>query len=276
MPTAYTSQQKSAIAQFISFTNTDRNMAIRHLKGQSWNVEAAANSFFSGGTGSGGSSASKSSLNKLFDKYREDPTNSPDKVNADGSMKYLNDINADPECLEYIAVAEIIQAPTVAEMTREGFVDGWSALGCDTISKQKAHVESLKRSLPTSLEAFTKIYKFTFGFAKPEGSKQVLLDFAIAYWELLFESPLSAVKWTLPNSPWSQWWAEFLRTSVKQSISKDVWTETLKFAQMTLNDESMSFWSEEASWPSVIDEFVDWVKKEKRPAEEVVDEEMEY
>jgi DCN1-like protein 1/2 len=84
------------------------------------------------------------------------------------------------------------------------------------------------------------------------------------YWELLFTSPLSAVKWTSPNSPWFAWWTEFLNSSWKKSVNKDMWNETLKFAQLTLTDESLSFWTEESSWPSVIDDFVDWVKKEKR------------
>lgn len=43
-----------------------------------------------------------------------------------------------------------------------------------------------------------------------------------------------------------------------------MWKQTLKFALLTLRDEKMSFWNEEASWPSVIDDFVEWVRKEKR------------
>jgi DCN1-like protein 1/2 len=65
-----------------------------------------------------------------------------------------------------------------------------------------------------------------------------------------------------------------METSFKKSVNKDMWNETLKFAKLTLEDETMSFWTEESSWPSVIDEFVDWVKNEKRGGEkaEVMDE----
>ena len=55
-----------------------------------------------------------------------------------------------------------------------------------------------------------------------------------------------------------------------------MWNETLKFAQLTLQDEAISFWNEESSWPSVIDDFVGWVKKEKRGGDEPKTEEMEY
>ena len=55
-----------------------------------------------------------------------------------------------------------------------------------------------------------------------------------------------------------------------------MWNETLKFAQLTLEDEAISFWTEESSWPSVIDDFVEWVKKEKRGGGEPEPQQMEY
>ena len=92
---------------------------------------------------------------------------------------------------------------------------------------------------------------------------------------MLFASQLSAVKWSTEKTPWLSWWTEFVNSEWKKSVNKDMWNETLKFAQLTLEDESMGFWNEESSWPSVIDEFVEWVKKGKRgdTKEEVMDEE---
>jgi len=43
-----------------------------------------------------------------------------------------------------------------------------------------------------------------------------------------------------------------------------MWDQTLPLLEKTLEDETMSWWSEDAAWPSVIDEFVDFVKTEKR------------
>ena len=43
MPTVYSSQQKAAIQQFISFTNLDRNTAIRALKSHGWDAQNAVN-----------------------------------------------------------------------------------------------------------------------------------------------------------------------------------------------------------------------------------------
>jgi DCN1-like protein 1/2 len=85
--------------------------------------------FFSGGGGPTVSSGAKASLNKIFDKYREDATNSPDSIGVEGTMQYLGDIDVSIEGLEALAVLEVVQAPAMGETAREGFVDGWSALG---------------------------------------------------------------------------------------------------------------------------------------------------
>ena len=43
MPAVYSTQQKNAITQFISFTQVDRNTAIRALKGHGWDAQTAVN-----------------------------------------------------------------------------------------------------------------------------------------------------------------------------------------------------------------------------------------
>ncbi|KAF1924153.1 DUF298-domain-containing protein [Didymella exigua CBS 183.55] len=277
MPPAYTMQQKAAISQFMSFTNMDRTAAVRVLKSRGWDAQNAVNAYYSGTDGgSNANSANKATLNKLFDNYRENATTEPDLIGVDGTMKYLQDLKINLEGIDSLAALEIVQAPTMGEITREGFVNGWLERDCDNIEKQKTFINNLKTQLPGDKTVFTRIYKYTFFLAKPEQQKAVPLDTAVDYWDLLLASPLSAVKWTAPNSPWLDWWKEFLAVSWKKSVNKDMWNETLKFAQLTLQDEAISFWNEESSWPSVIDDFVEWVKTEKRGGAEKKTEEMEY
>lgn len=40
-------------------------------------------------------------------------------------MKYFQEIDVDVEGLESLAALELVQAPTMGEMSREGFVNGW-------------------------------------------------------------------------------------------------------------------------------------------------------
>lgn len=256
----------------MNFTSVDRNTAVRYLKSSGWDSEAACNAYFAGGGGGSATSmGGRSALNKLFDGLRDDVANAPDAIGPDGTMTYFEKLGIDLEGLEVLVVQEIVQAPSMGEMTRSGFVDGWSVVNCETIEKQKAYIKSLHHTLPSNKEVFTKVYKYTFLLGKASNQKAVLLDNAITYWELLFSSPLSAVKWSSSDSPWLTWWTEFLRDRWKKSVNRDMWNETLKFAQLTLEDEALSFWSEESSWPSVIDDFVEYVKKEKRGGGETED-----
>ncbi|KAL1654209.1 Scaffold-type E3 ligase [Didymella pomorum] len=218
----------------------------------------------------------KTNLNKLFDKYRDNATTEPDLIGPEGSMGYLQELGVDPEGVDCFAASEIVQSPTLGEITREGFVNGWLERDCDTFEKQKSYISNLKAQLPSDKTTFTRVYKYTFFLAKTTQQKAVLLEQAVPCWELLFSSPHSAVKWTSSNTPWLDWWKEFLEVSWKKSVNKDMWNETLKFAQLTLEDEAISFWNEESSWPSVIDDFVEWVKNEKRGGAEQKTEEMEY
>jgi DCN1-like protein 1/2 len=40
-------------------------------------------------------------------------------------MKYFTDIDVDLNGLDSFAAHEIVQAPAMGELTREGFVNGW-------------------------------------------------------------------------------------------------------------------------------------------------------
>jgi DCN1-like protein 1/2 len=40
-----------------------------------------------------------------------------------------------------------------------------------------------------------------------------------------------------------------------------MWNMTLNFAIKCVEDETLSFWSEDGAWPSVIDDFVAWCKE---------------
>lgn len=43
-----------------------------------------------------------------------------------------------------------------------------------------------------------------------------------------------------------------------------MWNQTLEFAIQSVRDESLSFWNEDGAWPSVIDDFVTWLKANEK------------
>lgn len=130
-------------------------------------------------------------------------------------------------------------------------------------------VQSRSRQLadasPAAKAQLKQIYKHSFILARPEGQKAVPLDTATVFWRLLFSPP--SLEWSTSSTPWLDWWVEFLEQRWKKSVNKDMWDQTLSFAEKTLADESLSWWSEDSAWPGVIDEYVDYVQKEKRGGE---------
>jgi hypothetical protein len=88
-------------------------------------------------------------LGKLFEKYRgksfpgpalrivqlepysipDQKTDENDTIGVEGTMKYFGDLAVDLESVECLVPMEIVQAPTLGEITKDGFVDGWKTIG---------------------------------------------------------------------------------------------------------------------------------------------------
>jgi DCN1-like protein 1/2 len=69
--------------------------------------------------------------------------------------------------------------------------------------------------------------------------------------------------WVTKSTNWLALWVEFLHANWKKSVNKDMWNMTLEFFTKTLQDEDLSFWSEDGAWPGVIDDFVGYVKEKR-------------
>lgn len=146
-------------------------------------------------------------------------------------------------------------------MTKEGFVNGWKALGADTLAKQKTYLNGQIKQLRTDQALFKRVYKHTFIFAKEKGTRALDKDAAIVYWSMLFSAP--GTPWVTGTTNWIDLWTEYLNVKWSKSINKDMWNQTFEFYSKTMQDEAMSFWSEESAWPGVIDEFVAFVKEKR-------------
>ena len=111
------------------------------------------------------------------------------------------------------------------------------------------------------------MYQNTFFVARTPGQKSIALEVATEYWRVLFSSP--SVDWSSPSTPWLDWWLEFLHERFKRSINRDIWDQTFALFEKSMADESFSWWDENGAWPSVIDDFVAYVKNEKRSGQTV-------
>jgi len=290
------------------------------------NRPSSADRYFSGVSPSAGKSNTFTALNKLFDKYRgmcspspsanhmsqverfyshipivEDATDSPDTVGITGTMHYLTELGVALDEPAVVALLTELAAPTMGELSRDGFNKYWAALRCDTLQKQQTSVNLIRENLSKDIDFFRKVYKHTFRMYIPyphlslltsvspshsalltlpspphtvlirqPGQKGVQLDSALDFWRLLF-GPQGGFQWKDPHTDWLALYIEFLDTRWRKSINKDLWDQTLVFAQKTLEDGTLGWWSEDGAWPGVVDEFVASVRERRGDEERMVE-----
>lgn len=202
----------------------------------------------------------------MFDKYRNDPANSPDTIQMDGAMVYFKDIGVNIENTSLLVASEFLGCPSLGDIARAGFVLSWGPLAATTLPAQHAqmtlltqHFQAPEARVPQGL--YRRVYKHTFRLACPPGAKSVPLDMAAEFWRMLFGP--EGLPWTSADGGlrWLDMYLEFLQERWKKAVNKDLWDQTLLFALKTLEDGSLAWWSEESAWPGIIDEFVEVAKQ---------------
>ncbi|CAK7231218.1 Scaffold-type E3 ligase [Sporothrix eucalyptigena] len=207
-------------------------------------------------TGAAASNAAEPKLDKLFEDLRNPSEDGKDDLGVESTMKYLAALGLNPESGEVFTALELVQAPSLGEITRKGFVDGWKTTGYTTTEEQAAYILSLLPLLRSDPAYFKKVYRYTFGAGKEPDQRSMSLENAIEFWRVLFTAP--GPTWTTPSHDWTELWITFLQEKWTRSVNRDMWNQTLEFALKTLQDETLSFWNEDGAWPSVIDDFVAW------------------
>ncbi|KAH8599876.1 Cullin binding-domain-containing protein [Bisporella sp. PMI_857] len=257
-----TSGQKSTLRQYMEFTGQSEKQATKALKATGWKLELAANSYFADGKSASSSKdkEEKEKLAQLFENYRES-TDEEGQINVNGLVKYFEDIGLDLESVGFLVPVEIIQAPAMGTSTKDGFIDGWKAIGADNLSKQKVHVAGQIKKLSTDTDLLKRVYRHAFIFAKEKDQKAIPLETAIVFWGLLFNEP--SKPWITSSTNWIDLWIGFLKAKWTKSVNKDMWNQTFEFFLKTLQDETLSFWSEDGAWPGVIDDFVAYAKEKR-------------
>ncbi|KAH9476857.1 Defective in cullin neddylation protein 1 [Psilocybe cubensis] len=213
---------------------------------------------------------SSSKLNQLFDKYK-DPED--ENITVDGTIKFCEDLEVDPEDVVLLAIAYELKSPRMGQWTRAGWVDGWKAVGADSISGMKYALTRLRDQLASDPRYFQKVYNHTFDFARSEGQRSLGLETAQAFWGLLLPHGFQGGALSRANDDdndvkmdgdegWKkeylQWWFDFMNQKGLKGVSKDTWVMFLDFIRST--NSTFSNYDMEAAWPSTIDDFVEYAK----------------
>jgi len=265
--------EKKALKEFKAVVpGVQDKVALELLKAHKWNCERAIDAFYQGGGGGKGESkkgtgsakasdSQKTSLNKIFDKYAGEGKQK-DKMSDDKLGQFFKDYSIDPEkdAVTTLGLAWKLKCKTLGEIQRSEFVDGFAALGADSVSEIKNQLGSIKSSLSPSGNAatFKEFYLWVFSFIKDDEERKVV-DAA----------PAMEMMSIVLNDRWSHLpkWVEFVSTTGVKVISLDVWSQVLEFAK-EVKDLS-TYNPDESAWPGHFDDFVEFVKNppKKKPEE---------
>ncbi|KAJ6784044.1 hypothetical protein PWT90_00331 [Aphanocladium album] len=217
------------------------------------------NRYYHSQGGSNGSSPLDAELDSLFNSLRSE-NDAKDQMDLESTMNYLsNDLKVNIENAELFVVLELLQAPSVGEISRKGYVDGWKDADVEASNEEHAkHVRGLVKSLSTDPILFKKVYKYAFVVGREKDQKALSLEIANVYWDMLFAPP--GMEWKNGQRDWLALWKQFLAEKWTRSVNRDMWNMALEFAFKSIDDDSLSFWNEDGAWPSVIDDFVEWCK----------------
>lgn len=227
--------------------------------------------YFTSNNGGGGSNTSTrdSALEKMFDGLNDSSRDSKDAISAESTMEYLGSLGVNLENAEMFVVLELVQSPSFGEITRKGFVDGWKATGAPpNKTGQKAYIRQQVAQLNKDPVYFKKVYRHVFLACKEAEQRALPLENACTFWDIIFSFP--GRPWESASHDWLALWKTFLNEKWTRSVNKDMWNQTLEFANKTMEDETLGFWSEDAAWPGVVDDFVAWFNQRDDASESLL------
>ncbi|KAK5655322.1 hypothetical protein OQA88_5889 [Cercophora sp. LCS_1] len=271
-----TTTQRKLASQFIAVTNATKENAQQFLKNANYNLDTAVNLYFNstepadfGADPSAGPKV-EDKLNELFDSLlSQQDLESDESKNTMGAASleaYANSLEVNPVNHETFVLLEIVQAEILGTISRKGFVDGWKSAASDTtfrvqpdIASQKKYIRHRVAEAARDPAYFKTLYQRAFLAGRELHQKSVDKYVAVAFWGMLFGPAVHP--WRTKAVDWLGAWNSFLESEWNRSVNRDMWNQTFIFANKTMADDTLGFWSEDQAWPGVIDDFVLWCRE---------------
>jgi len=206
--------------------------------------------------------SAKTNIEIMFQKYtnlnpsEDEDDDEGDYLKNDGILKFAQDLGIDIDkpdpSLLLIAWKLGVKGAHAFEFSREEFTRWDEIFSCRSIEDMKVALNDWKRLIDTNKSEFKKFYNFVFIYLRE--TKTVLpLDEAINAWD----SMNHFTKWPLYPK-----WKNYLESTQVKSISNDLWKLLLDFSEKCVSN--LNQYQENDMWPSQIDGFVEWDKKQSK------------
>ena len=141
--------QKDKVKKFISLTQTGEQTAIFCLQSNDWKLDLSCDNYFQN-PDIYYRELDRKKIEQLFIRYK-DPSDA-NKINSDGVVKFLDDLNLSPESKLVLIIAWRFKAETQCEFTKDEFINGFCDLGVDSLEKLKAKLPILEMELKVKVD----------------------------------------------------------------------------------------------------------------------------
>ncbi|CAE6525404.1 unnamed protein product [Rhizoctonia solani] len=202
---------------------------------------------------------------------------------AEGMERLCTDASVPMDGALPLLIAWSVNAKTLGTITRSEFTDSFGKLKIDTPQKMALMASDLNsvffgcniaeqasrmsiannghgvdsydrtqlRSYQRNAEsAYSKFYSFCFILVKPPQSRNIDMETAAAFWSVILA----------PKYPIAGELLEFItEKGTYKAVTKDLWGMMLEFCRTVQLDLS-GHDEEEAAWPTLLDDFVEWKK----------------
>jgi len=170
---------------------------------------------------------------------------------------FCKDLDVDPEDIGMLVLAWHFQPAEMGYFTRDEFLSGFSSLGVESMTELSELLPKFRNEIndPTK---FKEIYKFAFNFAR---GKTKSIDISLAQSMLLL---------VMKGKPHTDLFVEFLGVQTTYRVLNfDQW---LLFPEFSSNvDVSLKNHSVESAWPVIYDEYVEWLKQQRKSKTNIMD-----
>ena len=197
-------------------------------------------------------------LEGIFDKYKEKTDGN--RIDVEGTIAYLEDLGINPEDLESLTLSFFLRSPSMGCFNRENFLKRWQEVGAFTVEAMAEYIKRYNEKIKNSETLYYEMYNFAFDFLMTvEGQKLLDNDLACEYWDLLL---LKCERFASSERRIKEW-IEFINKVYKRAISRDTWQMFYLFVRDVVASDPLNFknYDEMAAWPSVIDEYVEYLRE---------------
>jgi len=193
-------------------------------------------------------SSNLKAIESFFEVYREPRE---EHIGPDGMLKFCKDLNVELDDAALVVLSWNMNAKTMGFYSKPEWTRGLQQLKVENLEKLKNMLPTLRKSLKGS--DLKQIYEYAFGFAKDPEQKAIDLSTAIQLLDILL----------LNSFPIIGKFTTFLKQQDSYKVmNRDQWVSIYEFCKTVKPD--FSNYDDSAHWPVLFDEFVEWVREQKK------------